>query len=62
MKGQTLHDTTHVKYLEKSKSEIETKRVVAKGRIKQKSTLLLSGCSISLLQDEKVREICCTVL
>ena len=36
MKGQMLHDTTHVKYLEKSKSEIETKRVVAKGRDKAK--------------------------
>ena len=36
MKGQMLHDTAHVKYLEKSKSEIETKRVVVKGRDKTK--------------------------
>jgi len=41
MKGQMLHDTTHVKYLEKSKSEIETKRVVAKGRDKAKRRITI---------------------
>lgn len=60
MKGQ-LHDTTHVSILKKSKSEIETKRVVAKGRDKAR-IITVKWVQHFTVQDEKVREICCTVL